>query len=355
MTDIKDSAKEAVSNLYHTGRRNECDDDGPIKIGDKYYTHYEAVRLWKKAKVKLEDQYYDVDEVGNVKLEQATFFEKNSVFQEKPPEEDEEQANDDLARSVEKKFKSRAEVRKEQGAAPINELVSGYNLFRGRSNKVVSRFDESIVLSGGQEEAGKLPFMSPVEERFEADNETAETESVTMSDGSTDVDRLTSDSETSGDASNTERVPKAMPVAGSNQVPIDSKDNNSVREADSIASSKGSIPSIPSHMGSMYGVEVTSLRGTNCNFINGKSTEPIRIGGCEQSVSVLGSQYGTEVLFKRQKFTRARKPRTLASHNMRVKSTTGKQNSSIKALKQGNQKKAQLPLKKLKLGIKKKA
>ena len=62
-------------------------------------------------------------------------------------------------------------MRKEQGAAPINELVSGYNLFKGRSNKVVSRFDESIVLSGGQEEAGKLPFMSPVEERFEADNE----------------------------------------------------------------------------------------------------------------------------------------------------------------------------------------
>ena len=33
---------------------------------------------------------------------------------------------------------------------------------------------------------------------------------------------------------------------------------------------KDSLPSLPSHMGSAYGVEVTSLRGTSGNFINSK-------------------------------------------------------------------------------------
>lgn len=111
---------------------------------------------------------------------------------------------------------------------------------------------------------------------------------------------------------------------------------NSNNETDSVAGKD----SLPSHMGSAYGVEVTS--GMSCKFINGKSTTttgggksgmmPSQGNNCEQSV--LGSQYGTEVLFKpkKKKVITGRKSRTLASHNMSVKKTSIKQSTNNTAV-----------------------
>ena len=489
MAEIMDSAKDAVSHLSMNGevRRNRIDDSGPIKIGDKYYSHNEALRLWKKTKVKLEDRHQQVDDNGDIMMEQGTFFEKNSVFAEKAPK-------DESKGSPTRKTKSKSQIREEQGAVSISELIKRCklkDLQRTRSEgestapagnvgqleeKVASPDNKKEKLSPpletvdeSNEEKEKTTLISDIEETpFDVDNETAETEDETKSmDGSRYSIEI--DSDTTSHASNTEsnlsygsgndknemveltnsiklkravaaptlidgleptaqqedesQMTRSAAVATpinqvekpsterteSDSTPVKSNNiqksnveiNSTIKtneQKDDIESVAGR-DSLPSHMG----VEVNSHRGMN--FINGKSSEQVKPTGgksvCEQSV--VGSQYGTEVLFKPKKRVTARKPRTLASHNMGVKSV--KQNATkqvnaggrgtaatkqsrvdVKAVKQGSakqqgenrgpsslsklqgvaasmktaatpqrkmQKKPSLPLKKLKLGIKK--
>ena len=71
VNDIIDSAKNAAK-LVVTAKGDPIDDQGPIKIGDNYYTHQEAIRKWKKARDKLKDsKYKDNDEKLQRKLEKA--------------------------------------------------------------------------------------------------------------------------------------------------------------------------------------------------------------------------------------------------------------------------------------------
>ena len=365
MSDIVGSAKNAVSNLVlqHKGRRNEIDDSGPIRIGDKYYTHNEALHLWRKAKDKLLDKHGDVDNVGNVKIERASFFEKNTVFQEKEDEKHE------------KKKKS---IKREDGEMTLNELITRYKMFEKKSRSADESTEAAANIGSKDEvvraaENNKKTMMAlmPVNEEkvtetpsefrgFDVDNETAETESETNCSGSMNTGSLdtyshttrsgdeTSDS--SGGSGCDNRVNPDLNGAvqlsrgramATTPAALSSGDNkkmltNNNNETDSVAGKD----SLPSHMGSAYGVEVTS--GMSCKFINGKSTTttgggksgmmPSQGNNCEQSV--LGSQYGTEVLFKpkKKKVITGRKSRTLASHNMSVKKTSIKQSTNNTAV-----------------------
>ena len=84
MGDIIGSAKEVTSDLTldKNVRRNNIDDRGPIKIGDKLYSHNEALKMWKKAKRNLEETYAEVDASGNDKFDTTSFFEKSSMYKE---------------------------------------------------------------------------------------------------------------------------------------------------------------------------------------------------------------------------------------------------------------------------------
>jgi hypothetical protein len=71
VNEIIDSAKHAAK-LVVTEKGEAIDDQGPIKIGDNYYTHQEAIKKWKKARDKLkESKYQENDEKLQRKLEKA--------------------------------------------------------------------------------------------------------------------------------------------------------------------------------------------------------------------------------------------------------------------------------------------
>lgn len=71
VNEIIDSAKHAAK-LVVTEKGDAIDDQGPIKIGDNYYTHQEAIKKWKKARDKLkESKYQENDEKLQRKLEKA--------------------------------------------------------------------------------------------------------------------------------------------------------------------------------------------------------------------------------------------------------------------------------------------
>mmetsp|Transcript_23582 Transcript_23582/g.52662 ORF Transcript_23582/g.52662 Transcript_23582/m.52662 type:complete len:899 (-) Transcript_23582:93-2789(-) len=94
MSELMVSAKHAANLVFTDGGRgsraylpaNDIDDDGPIKIGEKFYSHNEALQLWRKAKIKLEDQYCQIDDRGNVKYKKVSFLEKSSVLGEEVEE-----------------------------------------------------------------------------------------------------------------------------------------------------------------------------------------------------------------------------------------------------------------------------
>ncbi|KAL7482928.1 hypothetical protein ACHAW6_008574 [Cyclotella cf. meneghiniana] len=69
--EIIDSAKDAAR-LVVSENGDPIDDQGPIKIGDNYYTHREAIQKWKSARDKLENSKYKYDDVKlQQKLENA--------------------------------------------------------------------------------------------------------------------------------------------------------------------------------------------------------------------------------------------------------------------------------------------
>lgn len=71
VNEIIDSAKHAAK-LVVTEKGDPIDDQGPIKIGDNYYTHHEAIRKWKKARDKIkESKYQDNNKKLQRKLEKA--------------------------------------------------------------------------------------------------------------------------------------------------------------------------------------------------------------------------------------------------------------------------------------------
>ncbi len=70
-----------VGSSVYINEADQIDDTGPIKIGDKLYSHSEAIQRWRKAKTKLSDRYFDFDNDGNVKVEHTSFFDRSSLFQ----------------------------------------------------------------------------------------------------------------------------------------------------------------------------------------------------------------------------------------------------------------------------------
>lgn len=70
--DILDTAKHAAKYVV-TERGDPIDDQGPIKIGDNYYTHREAIAKWRKARDKIQQstKYKNNDEKLQRKLEKA--------------------------------------------------------------------------------------------------------------------------------------------------------------------------------------------------------------------------------------------------------------------------------------------
>jgi len=337
ITDMAKSVKSSVNNLvlHKHGRRNQIDDAGPIKIGEKYYSHNEALYLWRKTKIKLKDRHGDIDDEGDVKIEKASFFEKNSIFQEEKADEKKDKSTTTSLDKTDDKLMT------------LGELISHYEI----RPLTVDDASTNTATTGDEKKTSRLMPVSeeqePAEFRgFDVDNETAETESETNCsaggvDGSGDDSSMTSDDDN-------DQSPSAD--GGVQQRSSWERTTNTNNcETDSVAGS------LPSHMGSAYGVEVTSLRGTSGNFINGKgSSEQVKLGSvgkgsCEQSV--LGSQYGTEVLFKpskKKKVSTRRKSRTLTRHNMGIKtasSSGAKGQSSVTTLRQTTKKKSILKLK----------
>ena len=126
MSELMVSAKNAANLVFTDGGMgrayfpaNDIDDDGPIKIGEKFYSHDEALQLWKKAKIKLEDQVRQIDEEGNVKYKKAVSFEKDSAFSEDVEEEGRELSEEELTR---RRALSR-EARSRQGTHGIGDKV----------------------------------------------------------------------------------------------------------------------------------------------------------------------------------------------------------------------------------------
>ena len=70
--DILDTARHAAKYVV-TERGDPIDDQGPIKIGDNYYTHREAIAKWRKARDKIQQstKYKNNDEKLQRKLEKA--------------------------------------------------------------------------------------------------------------------------------------------------------------------------------------------------------------------------------------------------------------------------------------------
>ena len=172
ITDMAKSVKSSVNNLilHKHGRRNQIDDAGPIKIGEKYYSHNEALYLWRKTKIKLKDRHGDVDDAGDVKIEKASFFEKNSIFHEEKADEKKDESTTTSSDVTDDKLMT------------LGELISHYEL------RPLSVEDASTNTATTGDEIKKTGQLMPVSEEprelaefrgFDVDNETAETESET--------------------------------------------------------------------------------------------------------------------------------------------------------------------------------
>lgn len=403
VSEIFDSAKEVVSHLRgdEVGRRNRIDDDGPIKIGDRYYSHNEALQKWRKAKVKLNDQYNALDE-------DVTICEKNSVPRGEPKGGEADavktryesmQLNTENAKEeavpigelvarlkhLEKRTQSNqsqktviagnirsGDMTGKEEAVLIDELITRHKLLKERSmerHSITAMAGNKLRGDEEPEEPDRLERLPVVEESKEENatySEATETDTEsdmesTDSSNNLDIDGFTNrlfedilneailvesrfkgitneashvagvscDTDSKDDGIHLKKSiqltrARAKGSSDSPQTRGDKApapaDTNSCKlcnkhETDSVAGKD----SLPSHMG----VEVTSIHGTTANFISGKSSEQVKIGGGksvrkEGEQSVLGSQYGTEVVVKSKKAVAARKPRILAGHNMSV-------------------------------------
>jgi hypothetical protein len=162
MSDFMDSAKwvlpSPASDVQHQGgggvdggkggiedpsmfnyKDDVIEDTDQIKIGDKFYSHNEAIRRWHQAKMKLSDKYFDFDDVGNVKIEIATFFERSALFlmNDKDFEGGESGKNGN----------------EEEDAMTLNELITSFSL------TLSSLVDESTIAAvAGNAVADKVDY-----------------------------------------------------------------------------------------------------------------------------------------------------------------------------------------------------
>ena len=439
------------------------DDTGPIKIGDKFYSHNEAIRRWRLAKRNLSDKYYEFDNEGNVKVERATFFERSALFlgndkilesresaynreSVKNEDLDDTMTLDELiARSNEISAderltltsiavvagnagaaKEEEEKKEELGDNVMNvssdvqlssimqrEIIEPTQWSSPESSQKIEDVEnvktviqdlkqtqqelenlriELQMLKQQQQQLGNIkPKASVLPSSLIAKDKAASTEemissashfgSINETDEDTEIDTIPS-FVTSADAgeSKIENGSDGENICGNNTERNNSNrrvlENNDMKD---ITRRKNNIET-DSLVGSAYGVEVADERIKK--FGGRVSDKSVSRSLCEQSE--MGSQFGTEVVFKppvAKKVVAARKPRTLASHNMGIKFpvNTAKQCANTTAavrqhvmkasaaLKQSadssplrpavkpQTKMTHLPLKRLKLGVKKSA
>jgi len=357
MSGIVDSAKLAVSQLYNHqqnggGWRNAImsndddgvDDSGPIKIGDKYYSHNEALRRWRRAKVKLEDRYHGIDMEGNVKMEQTTYFEKSSLFQDRDAkgekiyernyweegmmegiieDEEEEKVGSD-------KEKKDAEVGGEPNMS-IDRIVKKYAKLNKvpKENPAVNEEEEEeeVERKGdgeeGNEEIAEKNYNGGYHfkrtDRLlgtpKGDSDTAASSSLSSTCSWDSLPTTAPPPPPPEQQSPLTTAPRRMSLQNISNTTATPRSDN---EIDCLAE-EGSVPPDMMSRTSM------SSPGMAYNFIGGNTVRK----DCEQSV--LGSQYGMEVLLKvPKKTTTARKPRSLASHNFGVAKVVAKQAPVVK-------------------------
>ncbi len=312
MSGIVDSAKLAVSQLYHhqhngggIGWRNRIDDDdgvddaGPIKIGDKYYSHNEALRRWRKAKVKLEDRYHGIDAEGNVTLEQTTYFEKSSLFKDRDAKAEKHTlrnhwdggGGDEEGEEKDEKFVSDQEEG-DGTSMSIDHLVTTYATLK--EAKEVGKKDVNIEIDCNIDVTKQGELRGPKRGDFVDGGDTAALSSSSSS-SSLDSSPLT--------------APPPPPPEQHASPPLARANisNATIQQGDKETDCLTEERSAPTDMSIMHSP------GIAYKFIGSNAVRK----DCEQSV--LGSQYGMEVLLKMpKKAVVARKPRTLASHNFGV-------------------------------------
>jgi hypothetical protein len=445
------------------------DDTGPIKIGDKFYSHNEAIRRWRLAKTKLSDKYFEFDNEGNVKVERATFFERSDLFlgNDKVVESRESAHNRESAKnedlddamtldelitrsneiSVDERStltstgdestiavvagnavaaKEEEEKKEEHGHNVMNvssdvqlssimqrEIIEPTHWSTPQSSQKIEDVErvktviqdlkqtqqqlenvriELLMLKQQQQQLENIkPKASVLPSSLIAKDKAASTEEMKSS-----ASRFGSINETDEDTGS-DTIPSYVTSAEAGESKIENgsdgenicgnnteRDNSNRRVLDNndmkdITRRKNNIET-DSLVGSVYGVEVADERIKK--FGGRVSDKSAAKSICDQSA--LGSQFGTEVVFKppvAKKVVAARKPRTLASHNMGIKlpANTAKQcantTAAVKqhvmkasaALKQSadssplrpavkpQTKMTNLPLKRLKLGVKKSA
>lgn len=445
------------------------DDTGPIKIGDKFYSHNEAIRRWRLAKTKFSDKYFEFDNEGNVKVERATFFERSDLFlgNDKVVESRESAHNRESAKnedlddamtldelitrsnkiSVDERStltstgdESTIAVVAENAVAAKEEeekkVEHGYNVMNASSDVQLSSIMQREIIEPTQRsspqssqkiedvERVKTVIQDLKQTQKQLENVRIELQmlkqqqqqlknikpkasvlpsSLIAKDKAASTEEMKSSASRFGCINETDEdtgsdtIPSHVTSAEAGESKIENgsdgenicgnnteRDNSNRRVLDNsdmkdITRRKKNIET-DSLVGSVYGVEVADEQ---IKKLGGRVSDKSAAKSlCEQSA--LGSQFGTEVVFKppvAKKVVAARKPRTLASHNMGIKlpANTAKQcantTAAVKqhvmkasaALKQSadssplrpavkpQTKMTNLPLKRLKLGVKKSA
>lgn len=359
MSGIVDSAKLAVSQLYNHqhnggGWRNAImsndddgvDDAGPIKIGDKYYSHNEALRRWRRAKVKLEDRYHGIDMEGNVKMEQTTYFEKSSLFQDRDAKGEkiyernywEEGMMEGIVEEEEKVGSDKEKKDTEGGGEPtmsIDRIVKKYATLNKvpKENPAVNEEEEEEEREGKGLGEGEGDNEDISEKKYNGGYHFKKTDRLLGPPKGAKGDSDTAASSSLSSTCSWDSLPTTAPPPPppEQQSPLTTAPRMSLQnisnttttprsdnETDCLAED-GSVP-----MDAMSRMSMSSP-GMAYNFIGGNTVRK----DCEQSV--LGSQYGMEVLLKvPKKTTPARKPRTLASHNFGVAKVVAKHGPVVK-------------------------
>eukprot|EP00984_Skeletonema_dohrnii_P038721 scaffold42283_cov205-Skeletonema_dohrnii-CCMP3373.AAC.1 len=283
MGDMFGSAKEVANVMTHDSnvRRNNIDDRGPIKIGEKLYSHNEALKMWKKVKRNLEDTYAKVDDSGNDKFDTTTFFEKSNMYKEN-------------ATRLKDKRRSRNEAPSKRSSKKQGSSLSLAQEKRLKKlmMKISLQEDESVTESVDQNPTPP----EVVDEEVDSDNSSdgsSSCSSRSFSSSDHSYSAASSFERSEYDPSLSAWLPQIRPVP-----PI----TEDISVATPVSSTADSV------MGSNYGVEVSSQC---CKFVSGKAPS--------QLIEDAGGY--KDVVHKPERVVSTRKPRNLARHGMGISSS----------------------------------
>jgi len=289
-------------------RNNDVDDRGLIKLGEKLYTHNEALKMWKRAKATLAETYDEVDKSGNEKLDATTFFEKSIMYKEKTAKMEEKLAC--LGQKNTRNKERTKQPSKKQGGDGMN-AAQEKRLKKIMITTLSLQEDEAVINSIEQ----NCTQSEAVNEEFDDSGNRSNDSSLSNNDQS---DRSTS-SFGSGDynPSFTARLPRTRLVTPRT-------------EDASVATPLSSM--IDSVLGSNYGVEVTS---TCCKFVS-ENAPP----------QLIDDAGGYKEATKPERVVSTRKPRTLAQHGLGISSSKRRNNKMVKEDKKKSSRSLRLTFKK---------